>query len=113
MAVMGIIKGCTGGGSLTSGYFYSASHTDNYSSYQTMFEVTPAVQTSIEIESYYNGSSTGGTAYSRQYVIDGVSTSISATPNIQTITLPAGKTCQIQQNTGGNNYPNQLKIRFV
>lgn len=97
--------------------YYSNSRTDNYSSYKTMFTiVTGSVPVSIEVECWFlmNGTwqSTGGTAYARQYVIDGNATSIPINPNKETITIPANKTCEIQQTTGGNNYANRIQFLF-
>ena len=103
--------GGSGGLNITSDILTLA-RTDNWSSYKTMIEFTTLSSVNVEVESYFNGASTGTNAYARQYIIDGVTTSIPTSPNIQTITIPAGKTCQLQQTTGGNNYSNQIRLKF-
>lgn len=108
-------SGGGGGGSgatIQDTELYTSIHSDNWSSYQTMLDFTTLSSVTVEVESYFNGSSTGQSGYPRQCVIDGVITTIPTSPNIQTITIPAGKSCQLQQYTNGNNYPNQLRVKF-
>ena len=115
--------GCSGVSPLTiptgdkTAVFESTRLSNNYSSYQTMFTLeTGNSPVSIEVESWflYNGvwQSTGAGGYNRKYIIDGVETSIPNNPNKETITIPANKTCAVQQTTSGNNYTNGLRFQF-